>query len=657
LAEEFGRLNVPIHVAPVGDTTRGGDVAVSAIVVPPRVRKYTEVEVQVFLRSFGYDGKRSEVQLLELVDGDRVGRVLAALPITLQSGFQSVSLSFRTDLSTQKLRVAVPALDDEVSDRNNQVDSELSIDRTKIRVLYVEGSPQPSTSVRVGDRYQVQGPFSDFKQALIEDEDIECVVLVPAGGVGRLVRMAEAAQSDATRGFPTTVAELSAFDAIVLSNVSRDSFTEKQLEWIEQWIGERGGGLCMVGGENSFAAGGWHDTPLAEMLPVELIPGGYDWVPGESIAVKPQLSASPHPLWTLLADAKQNERVVNAIPPIIGFNRWSGPRTNLTTVLATTTVSGMPAAAPAPEASFGLNALLRNFAPGESVQPGAGQVDAGPSTSVPAIVSGRYGRGRTMALAFPLTAPYAEELTQRWGQGDNRYYGKFARNLVYWLTENSAIGRRRLVATANKRFYRPGETITISAATYDESAAPTKSYRVVAMVEPNTGPGEIEADASPLKWPSGMTRESGEEGPFIIWGEEFPLPLGGNDRPQHTIELPIAELLASGTSSQSLRVELTAYEDLTQVDSTSLDIQVLHDPFEQQNPFPNHDLLKRIAASSRGKVLTSPDELAKILNEVDADVGPPIVKRSPMWSNVWVLLLLLGLLTSEWCWRRALGLA
>ena len=58
--------------------------------------------------------------------------------------------------------------------------------------------------------------------------------------------------------------------------------------------------------------------------------------------------------------------------------------------------------------------------------------------------------------------------------GDNRYYGKFCRNLVYWLTENSAIGRRRLVATADKRFYRPGETITVQAATYDESAAPTQ---------------------------------------------------------------------------------------------------------------------------------------------------------------------------------------
>ena len=36
-------------------------------------------------------------------------------------------------------------------------------------------------------------------------------------------------------------------------------------------------------------------------------------------------------------------------------------------------------------------------------------------------------------------------------------------------------------------------------------------------------------------------------------------------------------------------MELTAYEGLTQVDSTSLDIQILHDPFEQQNPLSGRD--------------------------------------------------------------------
>lgn len=662
LAAEFARLKTPIHVVPIGDVTKGGDVAIAAVVAPPRARKFTEVEVQVFLRSYGFDGKRAKLQLLEVDAGGRAERELApALPITLQSGFQSVSLTFRTEQSTRKLRVAVSPLPGEISEQNNQFDTEMAIDRTKLRVLYVEGSSQPLTTAIVGQRYQIRGPFSDFKQALVEDEDIECVVLARQGGLGRLVRVAEQGQIDGVHAFPATVAELSAFDALVLSNVPADLLTDEHLAWIEPWIGQRGGGLCMIGGENSFASGGWNDTPLAGMLPVEMQAGADDWSSGEVVPLAPQLPPAPHAIWSLLADAKQNRQAVGAIPAVAGLNRWTAARPNLTTVLATAPAAGMRLSARQVAPVFGAlaNANQESTASGQpSPQPppeGRGSVkDAG---TLPAIVAGRYGRGRTAALAFAITSPFAGDLPQKWGQGDNRYYAKFCRNLVYWLTENSAIGRRRLMATADKRFYRPGETIAISAATYDETSAPTKNYRVVAMVEPHVSAGDVETDESPLRWPSGMPRTSGEENPFIVWGEEFELPLDVQKAMNHAIQLPLAEALSSGASSQSLRVELTAYEDFTQIDSTSLDVQVLHDPFEQQNPFPNHELLARLAQASGGQVLRSAEDLAALLRDAPVDIGPPIVRRVPLWSNAWVLAALLGLLTVEWCWRRRLGLA
>lgn len=652
VAAEFAKLKVPIHVAPIGDIGKGGDVAIAAVVAPPRVRKYTEVEVQVFVRSFGYDGQRGEVHLLDVGDDQRADRKLTSIPITLQSGFQSVSLTFRTDLSTRKLRVEIPTLTNEVSDKNNRVDTEMAIDRTKIRVLYVEGSPQPLTVSQVGTRVQTRGPFTDLKQALTEDEDIECVVLSVPGGIGNLNRIAEYATADPNRGFPSTVAELSAFDTIILSDVSVDSFTETQIQWMEDWIRVRGGGLCMVGGEHSFASGGWDRTSIANMLPIEMLPGGNDWVPGETIHIIPELPPSPHPLWNLVTDEKLNRQIVSTLPDFVGVNRWAGARANFATVLATTNVAANPVAA-----SNQLpvtNEIL-------STQASAAVVPNPPtenSNILPAMVAGRYGRGRTLAVAFPITSPYADEFVQKWGSGDNRYYAKFCRNLVYWLTENSAIGRRRLVASADKRFYRPGETISVQAATYDESAAPTRNYRVTAMVEPKTvGGAEVDTDASPLKWPNSVKRESGESDPYIIWGEEFELPRGGQNQPLHAIQLALAEALSSGTSSQSLRVELTAYEDLTQVDSTSLEIQILHDPYEQQNPFPNHELLKRVAEGSGGKVLHTPEELSAVLTNVPLNVGPPIVRRSPMWSNWWLLGIILALLTVEWSWRRRLGLA
>ena len=56
--------------------------------------------------------------------------------------------------------------------------------------------------------------------------------------------------------------------------------SDQHLAWIEEWIGRRGGGLCMAGGPHSFASGQWNDTSVGKMLPVELTPGARDWDDG-----------------------------------------------------------------------------------------------------------------------------------------------------------------------------------------------------------------------------------------------------------------------------------------------------------------------------------------------------------------------------------------
>ena len=665
LAALFAKLNVPVHVVPVGDTAKGGDVSIVACVVPPRARRFAEVEVQVFLRSYGYDGRRCEVSLIapSSVEGEADRNLAPPVPVTLHDGFQSVGLSFRTDAKTRKLQVSVSSLPDEVSTANNSFKAEVQIDRTKIRVLYVEGSSQPLQPVQTGTHYEVRGPYSDLQKALTEDEDIECVVLHAPGGRGRIARVADSGAANTARGFPETVAELSAFDAIILSDVAAYSFTEQQLEWLQKWVGQRGGGLLMVGGQRSFRAGGWDDTPLAEMLPIEMHHEA-DWLPGTQVNVIADPRAMAHPLWTIVTDEAQNRDIVSKFPSFFGANRWAGVKPNLTRVLATSNLSAadVPAGAAIPVVptlvkppSF-FESLQKNLTGKKKAEPqnSSGQksdpltsaaLTSGPLTNQPAIVVGQYGRGRTMAMAMPITPPWANDLLTKWG-GDTKYYGKFWRNSIYWLTESSSIGRRRLVVTADKKFYRPGETISLTAAAFDEAANQTGSYKITSMIEPQTSLNDLESNYSPVRWPDGKPRESGESGPFIAWGEEFDLPRtdATSGKPAFALELPIADALTVGSASQSLRVELTAMEEFTQVDSTSLDIQILHDPFEQQNPFPNHDLLESIAKHSGGRVITDATQLAEVLRDVPMKVGSPIVKKTPLWSTWWLWTWLLGLL-------------
>jgi hypothetical protein len=277
------------------------------------------------------------------------------------------------------------------------------------------------------------------------------------------------------------------------------------------------------------------------------------------------------------------------------------------------------------------------------------------------MVVHRAGRGRVLVSTADLGGSALTSLAENWGPQPERVASKLWRNMVYWATEGSSVGRRRLVANSDKRFYRPGEKLSIDAVAYDEAARRSSKYRVWAMLEPMSL--DDSSLYSPVLWPEGVLRESGEIGPRVAWGEELPLnvdPLSDH----YQLNLTLSE--ASGSGDNGMRIELTAYEGGggnsapdhgTQVDSTSLAIHVLSDPFEQQNPLPNRELLVRLAALSGGQVLDHPADLAELLRERQETSAAPHQDLTPAWSRWWLWLAMLGLLTTEWVWRRTSGLA
>ena len=143
---------------------------------------------------------------------------------------------------------------------------------------------------------------------------------------------------------------------------------------------------------------------------------------------------------------------------------------------------------------------------------------------MPEIAVQSYGRGRTMVMTPAITRRWAGEFVQSWGGNDARYYKKFWRNVVYWLSENSSTGRRRLLAETDKKLYRPGEPIVLRARAFDEDAAPTLEYRVAVTVEPKSS-SEVMPDNSPLRRPTAADEPNSEatQAPFLPWSEEFDL--------------------------------------------------------------------------------------------------------------------------------------
>ncbi|MEO5716415.1 MAG: VWA domain-containing protein [Luteolibacter sp.] len=70
------------------------------------------------------------------------------------------------------------------------------------------------------------------------------------------------------RGLPETMAELLAFDGVVLADVPATMMSMRQMELLKRYVSDFGGGLAMLGSENSFGLGGYFRTPVEEALPL-----------------------------------------------------------------------------------------------------------------------------------------------------------------------------------------------------------------------------------------------------------------------------------------------------------------------------------------------------------------------------------------------------
>jgi len=66
-----------------------------------------------------------------------------------------------------------------------------------------------------------------------------------------------------------TLADLQPFDTVILANTPAEGFTEEQIKMLVSNTEQMGAGLIMLGGPNSFGAGGWTNTPLEAAMPVD----------------------------------------------------------------------------------------------------------------------------------------------------------------------------------------------------------------------------------------------------------------------------------------------------------------------------------------------------------------------------------------------------
>ncbi len=88
--------------------------------------------------------------------------------------------------------------------------------------------------------------------------------------VGALRTEGQTVDTIVPEALPTDFAGLVTYDSIVVVDVARIRFSDRQLAALQVYVRDLGKGLVMIGGPESYGAGGYTKTPLEETLPVDM---------------------------------------------------------------------------------------------------------------------------------------------------------------------------------------------------------------------------------------------------------------------------------------------------------------------------------------------------------------------------------------------------
>ncbi|MBI5724068.1 MAG: VWA domain-containing protein [Planctomycetes bacterium] len=100
-----------------------------------------------------------------------------------------------------------------------------------------------------------------------------------------LARASIDARRTPASGLPGRLADLLDTDAIILVNLPTTKVSMLQQEMLCRYVTEMGGGLVMVGGPDSFGAGGWIGSPTARVIPVDMDPPQRKQMPKGALAL------------------------------------------------------------------------------------------------------------------------------------------------------------------------------------------------------------------------------------------------------------------------------------------------------------------------------------------------------------------------------------
>ena len=231
--EQAQAARIPIDVLPLKAQPQK-EVLIKKIIAPTKLNEGQSFEISAIIHSS--HSTTGEISLM--LDGIEVYRGYKRFP----KGKKKIPLLIPASYvraGFKKLKVSITSADDTIA-ANNNAETFTYVHGTP-KILYLE-----SDSNRRHFLYQALTTLEQSSKNRIH---------VQVGNPSDL---------------PNNILTLSSYDALIFSNISSQSLTKSQMQMIENAVKESGMGFIMIGGENSFGAGGYLNTPIEKILPVKM---------------------------------------------------------------------------------------------------------------------------------------------------------------------------------------------------------------------------------------------------------------------------------------------------------------------------------------------------------------------------------------------------
>ncbi|MDE0731770.1 MAG: VWA domain-containing protein [Gammaproteobacteria bacterium] len=417
-AQDFGVRQIPIFTLGVGQENIPQDIGIVDVSAAKTVLEGSVFTVEVAVNHQGYEGQEIE---LSINDGE-----IMVVSDVVTLGAEGVTRRFELELTPERPELIVYDLNvelqsDEIIGENNSYS--FLVDNTEkapLDILYLEGHPR--------------NEYKFIRRALEGDNSLRLATYLQTGPE-KYYRQGIESPTELSSGFPTDKEELYQYEAIILGDIEESFFNADQLQMIEDFVAERGGGFLMSGMvDEDFVS-----TPIADMLPISLVEENFlpahlrgglrrgEHLTGELYYPRVTNNGEFSPLLRLASEDAENRRLWQQLPELQGIY-----------------VTGR-------------------------IKPGATVLVEHPllqyqNQAIPVIASQRYGSGRSISVATASTWRWQMMLPS----GDQSHETLW-RQLLRWLSVSAP---ERISIDFDREFYNVGDEVNVTATVLNDEYEP-----------------------------------------------------------------------------------------------------------------------------------------------------------------------------------------